>query len=355
MALFIFLAACDNDDDDNDNPDPATVYKEYSGSGSEGDLLSFEINHTDQTYIVYNETTGEEDNGSYTIMEGGNMDGIYQVSADGDQFYAVELTDKILAANFPTGNPNNTISFGVSAALDNTGNTGNIAGEYIFMVMDNTGLMGDAYIKEWGILSVNANNTWLKTNYATNTGDGSIPEMSPEQYTGSLPLTAGDESGTWQVNGDNAEQLDVVIDGAGIELTGYIYATASEAAFVLDLGTGNGFLLGLKVTGSSFASVAGDYKFINVWDNGLGAGNYSIDESGMVNWYHNGSDGGSSGSFQLTQCSNVFTNVFYCENVQMEQDYYEKLYCVIVGDIIMHFSFDNDNGNFAQYGAGARL
>lgn len=356
LIIVLIISGCKKEsDDDPEIPKSENIINDYSGSGSEGDLITFSINQTNNSYSIVNETTSVSDNGTYSVMNDSNFNGIYKVNIGTSDFYAVELSDKILAANFPTGNPNNNISFGVSSELDNTSNISNIKGDYVFMVMDNNGIMSDPTIKEWGILTLN-DSTWFKKNFATNTGDGSVTEMSPDLYTGSLPLTSGDESGKWNVDGTNKERLNVTIDGIPVNLSGYVYATASEASFVLDLGTGNGFLLGLKITNSiSFSDIQGDYKFVNVWDNGFGAGNYSINSTGYVNWYHDGSDGATTGNFQLTQCSNIFKNVFYVKNTLIDTAYYEDIYCVIIGDIIMHFSFDASNGNFAQYGTGGRI
>ena len=72
-----------------------------------------------------------------------------------DQSKLLELNDKIIAANFPTGNPLNTISYGVSSKLDNTDNVSNIAGDYLFMTMSEEGIMDDPSIKQWGIFTKN--------------------------------------------------------------------------------------------------------------------------------------------------------------------------------------------------------
>ncbi|MCD4793362.1 MAG: hypothetical protein K8R54_09030 [Bacteroidales bacterium] len=356
MVIAVSIGACKKDNvvEPEDNEDD--IIKSYSGSGSEGDLVTFEINHTDGSYTIHNETTGEDESGNYTIITDNDLTGIYEINIGASNFYAVELDDKIIAANFPTGNPNNNISVGVSSSIDNSSNMNNIHGNYAYIIMDNDGIMDDPKIKEWGILNVKDDNTWIKKGYATNTGDGSIPELSPDQYAGTLPITSGDETGTWVVNGENKERLDVSIDGSSESLSGFVYADVEEAAFLLDLGAGNGFLIGLRITdNSSFSIIADDYKFINVWDNGYGAGNYSISNTGVVNWVHQGSDGSSDGNFQLTQCTNVLNNFFYCNNVDLGDDYFESIYCIVVGDIILQFGFDNSNGDFAQYGIGAKI
>lgn len=357
MVIAVIIGACEKNEDSEPNENSNDLIHEYSGSGSAGDLITFTIDQTKNRYTIHNETTGVDEHGNYTILSDNNLSGVYKINTGSSNYYAIELNEKIIAANFPTGNPDNNISFGVSSSIDNTGNTGNIFGDYAYIIMDNNGIMNDPLIKEWGILNVKGNHTWIKKGYATNTGNGSIPEMSPEEYTGSLPITSGDETGSWAVNGVNKERIDVTVNGIPGNLAGFVYASYNEAAFLLDLGTGNGFLIGVKITDlSSFNTIAGNYKYINIWgNNGLGAGNFSINNNGQVNWTHQGSAGPSNGSFQLTQCSNVFKNIYYCDDVDLGGGYYEQLYCVISGDIILHFGFDNSNGNFAQYGIGARF
>lgn len=357
MFTAVLIGACDKKEDTEPGDDNSSLIHEYSGSGSAGDLITFTIDQSKNRYTIHNETTGVDANGNYTILSDNNLSGVYKLNTGSSNFYAIELDEKIIAANFPSGNPDNNISFGISSSIDNTGNAGYISGNYVYIIMDIDGIMNDPLIKEWGILNVKGNHSWIKQGYATNTGNGSIPEMSPDEYTGSLPITTGDETGSWVVNGANKERIDVSVDGSPGNLAGYVYASYSEAAFLLDLGTGKGFLIGLKITdNSSFNTIAGNYKYINVWgNNGFGAGNYSINNSGHVNWTHQGSAGPSNGSFQLTQCSNVFKNIYYCDNVDLGGGYHEQLYCVFSGDMIIHFGFDNSNGNFMQYGIGARF
>lgn len=359
MFTAILTGACDKKEETEPEDENSGLIHEYSGSGAAGDLLTFTIDQSKNRYSIHNETTAVDANGNYTIMTDNNLSGVYKLNTGSLNYYAVELDEKIIATNFPSGNPDNNISFGVSSSIDNTGNTGYISGDYVYIVMNINGIMNNYLIKEWGILNIKENHSWIKQGYATNTGNGSIPVMLPEEYTGSLPITSGEATGSWVVNGTHKERLDVTVDGSPGSLAGYVYATYNEAAFLLDLGTGNGFLIGLKITDlSTFNTIAGNFKYINVWgtnNNGFGAGNFSINNSGHVNWTHQGNAGPSNGSFQLTQCSNVFRNIYYCDDVDLGGGYHEQLYCVISGNIILHFGFDNSNGNFAQYGIGARF
>ena len=86
MVIAVLMGSCKKDDatePDNNNNNPSDVIKDYSGSGSEGDLITFSINQTDKTYSVHNETTGNDDNGTY-IVKTGNLNNIYEVTANNE-------------------------------------------------------------------------------------------------------------------------------------------------------------------------------------------------------------------------------------------------------------------------------
>ena len=353
MTLLIVFAmltgACKKDEDETipDNNNQTDIIKNYSGSGSKGDLITFSINQTDKTYTVHNETTGNDDNGVYTVKTG-NFNGIYEVTANNETFFAVELSDKVLAANFPTGNSENDISFGVSSSLSYLNNSANIIGDYIWIIMSNNEVDGSVLNKEWGVLTIKSDGTWVTKNYIGGSGSTSN-YLSPEDFSETLPLISGDQAGTWVVNGTHQERLNVTINGATGTLTGYVYGDANSSAFVLDLGTGNGFLLGIKNTNASLPNIAGTYNYIDVAvDGSKGAGNYTISSTGSVIWnYINTAGSIDSGSFNLTQC-NTLRNTYYGTDVNLGD-----VYVVICGDIILHFIFDN-NG-FASYGAGGKI
>ena len=344
-ALALGLSACAADSDDGSPTDGGgdPIVNHYAGSASEGDLVTFEIDKTNKTYVATNETTGGSSSGSYSTMTG-ELQGVYEVTADGDRFFAVELDDKILAANFPTGNAANDLSYGVSAEIDNNGKVAQIAGDYIWIRIANDEVNGSVLNKEWGALTVASDGNWYKRNY---TGDAASPmDVDPE-----FPLTGGDESGTWTVDDANKERLVVTVDGSTETLTGFAYASQNEAAFLLDLGTGEGFMLGVENSSVSQATIAGTYKFVDAWANGgRGAGNATIPASGDGTFYHKNDDGTIvSGTLTTITQSPYFSNTFECRATEIQAD----LYLVVMGDIMLHFMFD-DNG-FVSYGAGAKL
>jgi len=357
MVIVALIGSCKKDEntdpDDNNNNDPTDVIKAYSGSGSKGDLITFSINQTNKTYSVHNETTGNDDNGTYTVKTG-DLNNIYEVTASGETFFAVELSDKIIAANFPTGNSENDISFGVSSSLSYLNNSANIIGDYTWIIMTNDEIDGSTANKVWGVMTVNSDGTWIKKNYKGGSGFSSnTGYLAPNDFSETLPLTSGDEQGTWEVNGTHEERLNVTINGVVGTLTGYVYGDANSSAFLLDLGTGNGFLLGVKNTNTNISNIAGTYSFIDVArDGSKGAGNYVISSTGNVSWNHITTEGTGvdSGTFDFTQCPNL-KNVYYCEG----DEKLGNIYGVICGDIIIHFLFKKDDGSFSSYGAGGKI
>ncbi|MBN1188010.1 MAG: hypothetical protein JXB49_37390 [Bacteroidales bacterium] len=351
----ILIISCNKDDDNNGDDDTSTdVINDYSGSGAKGDLITFAINQTQKTYTVHNETTNTDNEGTYSVMSG-NFNGIYKVTANSGTFFAVEVADEILAANFPTGNSDNNISFGVSSSLSYLNNSTNITGDYTWIIMCNKEIDGSTSNKEWGVMTVKSDGTWIKKNYKGGSGYVNPGYLSPDLFNETLPLASGDETGTWEVNGTHQERLNVSINGTSGTLTGYVYGDANSAAFLLDLGTGNGFLLGIKNTNVTLSQIAGNYSFVDVWNTGYkGAGNYNINSSGSVTWNHvTTSDLQESGSFSLAQCS-YLKNTYYTNNASIG-GYNVSVYCVICGDLIMHFFFNNTDGGFIAYGAGGKI
>jgi hypothetical protein len=350
LSLAISFSACKKDD--NKTTD---VVKNYSGSGSRGDLITFAINQTDKTYSVNNETTGIDESGSYSIMNGA-LKGIYKINAMAQNFYAVELDDKIIAANFPTGQSENKISFGISSSINNVGKESQIAGDYIYIHFTNQSVNGAVENKEWGVVSVLASGALYIKPYATG-GTGSLTSLSPENFNLSLPLTSGDMQGSWSVNGQDKVKLNIGIQGT--QYTGFAYPSATSSVFMLDMGTGNGYILGLKISSSAvtLSQLAGLYKYVGVVADGSrlggnaliktdGTGTCAIESNGILsdNEYFTG----------ITQCPNL-PNVMYCNHFDPDYPSYQgKAYFIVAGDIIMYFIFNNQ-GDFNAYGAGAKI
>ncbi len=351
MGILIFIASsCSKDDNSNKNF--------YVGSASRGDLVTFEINKTDKTYSVDNETTGTSESGSYSIMDG-VLDGIYKVSTGGHYFYAVELDNQALAANFPTGHIDNKISFGVSSSINNVGKESQIAGSYIYIHFCNSIVNGNIRNKEWGVVSVLANGTLYIKSYATGGDPGlsGLTPLAPEEFNTSLPLSSGDLQGSWSVNGEVKAKLNVGIQGT--QYTGFSYTTLTSAAFLLDMGTGNGYILGLKISSTpiSLSQLAGNYKFVGVVADGKKLGGNALinsDGTGTCALEIDGVLSDNEYFENITQCPNL-TNVLYADHYDPDfPTYHGKAYFVLVGDIMMYFIFDNE-GLFNAYGAGAKM
>ncbi|RPH33211.1 MAG: hypothetical protein EHM93_05950 [Bacteroidales bacterium] len=351
MGISIFVISSCSKDDSSDRG-------VYVGSASRGDLVTFEINKTDKTYSVDNETTGASESGSYTIMDG-ELDGIYKVSTGGHYFYAVELDNQALAANFPSGHAENKISFGVSSSINNVGKESQIAGNYIYIHFCNSAINGNVRNKEWGIVSVLANGTLYIKPYATGGDPGlsGLTPLAPEEFNTSLPLSSGDLQGSWSVNGDDKAKLNVGIQGT--QYTGFSYTSGSSATFLLDMGTGNGYILGLKIPSTTIpiAQLTGTYKFVGVVEDGKKLGGNALIKSDGTGTCALEIDGVLSDNeyFEnITQCPHL-PNVLYADHFDPDFPTYQgKAYFVLEGDIMMYFIFDNE-GLFNAYGAGAKM
>lgn len=331
----------------------------YSGSASAGDLVVFSVDTQAKTYTLHNETTDNDATGSYSLLTG-DLAGVMEVSAGGKHLFAVELDGKVLAANV-TGDDQNDILFGVYGGLDNSGKESQIAGIYSWIIMSDKPVNGSTSVKYWGILDVGADGTWRKFDYAAGAGSGPVTSLAPEDYSGALPPSGTpDSTGTWSVNGNAKERLVVTVDGAQGTMTGFAYAAADASVFLLDLGVGNGFMLGLKnpATHYTLQEIAGTYKFVDVWGSSRGAGNYVISATGASSYYHKDQDGDIAQGYlqDLAPCPNI-PNMFVIEHMEWgtsgtEDD--NNIRLVVIGNIIMHFTFSAD-GAFVSYGAGARL
>ncbi len=336
----------------------------YAGSASHGDLVVFSVDHESGTCEVVNETTGQTSNVSFTVRDDQYLAGILDIAAESDHFYAVELTNKLIAANFDTGNPNNTISFGVSGGTNNMANKANIPGDYVYIHISNAAVNGSTDIKEWGLLSIIDDGTYRVRAYATDAGDNSLAPMAPEAWSGAFPVETPNVTGTWDVNDSDHARIDVTMDGSGVNLTGFAYAPDPNGIFVLDMGTGYGFILAMKILPTmTLANLAGEYKFINVWNDSMGAGRSAgravINADGSGSFGHLDVNGNfSAGGFDpLQACPNI-QNMFFTSSVEMSGDtvVYIKHYFVLLPYAIMGFNFRTDGGfRFVGYSVGARL
>jgi hypothetical protein len=351
MGILVFTASsCKKNDDVSDK-------NYYKGSASRGDLVTFEINKTDKSYLINNETTGNVSGGTYSIMNG-QLSGVYKVTTGDNNFYAVELDDQVIAANFPSGNSENKITFGISAGINNVGREAQIAGDYIYIHFSNTAVNGNVRNKEWGIVSVLQSGTLYIKSYATGgtPGISGLTTLAPENFNLTLPLSAGNLQGSWSVNGNDKVKLNVGINGT--QYAGFSYATSTSAVFLLDMGVGNGYILGLKIpaTPVTINQIAGTYKFVGVVSDGKklagnaiiktdGTGTCAIETNGVLsdNEYFTG----------ITQCPHL-SNVLYANHFDPDFPTYQgKAYFVLMGDIMVYIIFDNQ-GLFNAYGAGAK-
>ena len=349
--LSLSIASCSDDSSSSSTPAPGggnnnSTINKYSGSATYGDLVTFSINKSNQTYSLYNETTNQTENGSYSVMTN-SFNGIYEVSANGSFFYGVELDDKIVVGNFPSGNSSNDLSFGVSSEIDNSSQVGNFPGNYFYVKL---GPYLQSNPMEWGQFTLTADSMHAFTMDKGTNG--------PEDTTINFPISYNNSNldGSWQLSGTNSDRIDMNLEGTSV--TGYAYSSGNTSVFLIDLGTGQGSVIAYKVDpNATLANIADDYKFIEFYQDGeKGAGNYTLAANGSVTYsYTNGNPADLETNVTLLSnfqsVNSQLPNVYYAYNVDADGNH---LYFVVAGDAIMHYHFDS-NFDFQGYGAGAAL
>lgn len=358
-AISVILAAtsCKKDDDNppiDINPPAEDVVNKYSGAATPGSQITFEINQTDFAYAIHNETEGDSYGGLYTIMTGDHY-GIYNLKANYSNYYAVEMSDKIVAANYKSV-MGNAITYCVSQDVDNTANIANIAGDYIYIAFSDAAVNGSLNHKEWGVLTAGSDGSLLLKAYSTG-GSGTLTTMGPENFNLPLPLTSGDITGTWSVNGTDKERLDVTLSSVpGATFTGYSYATADGSCFILNRGTDNGFVMGLRIMNYTPSQLAGTYSYAGKRSNGeVCADKISIGAAGtgIIHTVDKDLTASYGELDSLNQCSS-FQNVVYGDFLTgIPLNVTGKIYLAIVNEMTMYIMIDNF-GNFYAYGLGGK-
>jgi hypothetical protein len=322
------------------------VIQGYSGSASYGDIITYSIDSTKKVYTIHNETTGATDSHSYIDSANSMLTGVKEVTFDGNTYYAVELDGKIIVTNFPSGNSSNKVCFGVSSALDNTGLTNQFAGDYAWIQ-----LKEDATpYRAWGGLTIYGAGTYGMKGYSSN--------LNPLEST-SIPFPLSDSSiaigadhGTWVSDGTHKERVNVHSETlTPSDYTGFAYVSADSTVFLMDLGIGNGFMLGVKNPSSQYTpdQIAGTYKFVDVDNNGIGgSGSFVIDLSGDASYYHIDQSGNPITGNLTSIHSTSLNNTFYYSAGN------NRVYLIFTGSIIAILTTDQ-NGNFISYGAGAKM
>lgn len=358
MGILLMLSnSCKKEPKPEDPIKPTPNVNTYSGSGAYGDLVTFKFNQKNYTYTTYNETTGDSSSGAYTILDG-ELQGVYRVVAEQDTFFAVELNDKFVAANFPTGNPLNNLSMGISSEIDNSNNMANVAGDYVFIGIEENGYYNDSKYKEWGVITVHQNGIFEGMSYATGGPYPLHETVGPEEWSYGFPLVKDsiEFDGTVAVDPTHKERLTVVVNNQpSANYKGFVYATPTEGVMILDRGVGNGFQLCIKINAAStLANIPGSYKYISVHnDNTPVGGNATISADGSGTYTQMTPNGTiESGTLQnVMQCPHI-QNMYVGDMVSTQVD--GKMYLCIVGDIFFMIGIKN-SGKFAQYGAGAKL
>lgn len=357
FACIAGLMACDKDDDNPpDEPTPSPdIINTYSGASLPGDVLRVDINQTQSAYVIHNETQSDSYGGPFSIMTG-TLAGIYNLKAGTDNYYGVELADQLLACSHKSV-LGNSFDIAVGQELDNSAAIANIAGDYIYLRIDDGEVNGSTSHMEWGLISVFSDSSFIVRSYATG-GTGSLLQMSPENISIPLPLSAGDFTGNWQVNPSNRERLLISLSYApGVTQTGFAFANSNSSAFIVNLGEGNGFMFGLRINAASPAQLAGTYAFSSMTSSLRSRADKITMNSTGTGYAYSVNDAGTE-SFQeldsLNQCSTLPNVVHGVYRTGLPLTSTGKIYCVVSGDLCMYVLLNKGTGTVLSYGAGSR-
>jgi len=317
----------------------------YKGSAEPGDIVQYTIDEANKMYSAINYSVGgQETKGSFfTWNKKKNISDIFTMEQNDYFYYAVELTDKFLATNFPAATSKVSISASISSEIDNIRDFAKFNGEYVFFGINSDGNNN----MEWGLAYFENGNWWLN-NYQTK---DVLPDAVDENS-----LTKSQKTGTYSIN--PADKTSFIMNSPdGEKLSGFGYASNDEAVIVIDMGDGHGFIQAIKIPDKQvdLKSLEGTYYFIDSdVDFGSGAGAISIDDDGFMDGFITDEKGDifEWGNPQQLQQGNI-PNVFFTKEDSDEST--NIFYLVICGDFMMYFTLEDDDRGIISYGIGGRV
>ncbi len=350
LSLAISFSACKKDDDEltpdnnnnnNNNNPPITNVNKYMGSASYGDVITYEVDEGNKTYKYHNETTNQTDSGTFVVSTDAATEGVYKISIGSDNFYAVELEDKIFATSLPSGRVDNLLSVSISSELDLSTNytIADLAGKYLCLNFDNKSIRDSTV---WGGFDLKPDGT-----YTFNYGPNYAQDFDENLHFSGL------STGTFTIDSENPSRMIIHSNANGQDYIGTIYP---DKLLLLDNGVGNGFSIGIKYPDSPItqSSIAGNYRYLDITVDGYqGVGAYSIPASGGVLEYtyeYNtatipAGTGSTSDFAPVSQVNNCFETT--------DENGITTTMILLPGEVMMHFSWNN-NG-LLSYGVGAKI
>lgn len=382
LCLSTFLLFACSDDGGDDKPSTTgtggsgggggTTINKYNGSASYGDILDFEVNQTNSTYTAVNLTTNITESSSFSVLDAAVeidsvlydvFQGIYEIDeGTNGRSYAIEIADRLLAGNFPTGRAANDIFLALSDEQDYSSRTDEIEGDYFYVALEpgnqSTGQ------NEWGMFSID------------DEGDlyGFYSYKAPEDTTITIPIDsamAAPLGNTFYFelglqNGDEltfTDENDVQVPG----VVGYVYIGGESTAIMIDQGTGEGTIFAFKIDDSqtngneNFNKYIGEYKYVDFYEGSTldkGAGNFSVQaghvfDRSLIGYVTDPSydDYYAEVTSGISMTWTGYPGLYVSNNYDGNGS---DLYQMFAGDFVMYFDYTS-SGNFQGYGIGGRL
>lgn len=378
-AITLFTISCSDDDDSsakpttNNNGGGSSVTNKYSGSASYGDLLELEVNQTDDVLTVNNLTTGVTENNGYSELDAaldidGTLydvyEGIYEIDEGANgKSYAIEIADRILAGNFPTGKAANDIFLAVTDEVDYSGREQEMVGTYFYVSLEpGAQANGD---NEWGMLTIDE--------YGDVYGFW-CDQKSPSDTAVNVPIDSATAASIYQgfhlkLGNINGSEFALMDESGSVlnDLKGYVYIGGESSAIMIDQGTGKGAVFAFKSDLSqangneNFSKYVDEYKYVDFYEYftlDKGAGNFSINSNktfdiSLIGWDNDP----NVNDYNVDVLAGANMSWTGYPGVYESNDWNGNgftLYHVFAGDFVMYFDYDA-NDQFKGYGIGGSL
>jgi hypothetical protein len=313
----------------------------YFLTGNGSNAITYKIDKNDKSYTFINESSGTSGSGVFSLSSNPNLNGIYETTVNGLVYSAIELPGKFFATTAPSGNANNSFSFGITADLNLLSdiNTEAIPGRYIWIDFDN---LEDF---DWGGTDIKSDGTFT----------WQLGPESDADFDESVHF-AGGGSGNWAVSSTNPSRINFSFFGNTFE--GAIYP---GKALIHPHRTGRGFTAGIKYpeTPVSQISAAGKYKWIDRTPEGYrGVGLFDLPASGTTAsaymYYYNNPyvDSGTATITNFKRSSKV--NNAFTGQTGTEGDMSYTSFIILPGEALLFFTWDED-GDFIDCGIAFKV
>jgi len=341
-------------DDDGSCIYHESLIENFSGTTDQGGSFSYEYNFDQSFFRWTDELSGEEQEGSYRDL-GSEYRGVLELEIDQETVHTFKSPKGYTVGYFPGENGKHSLAFGTSTDINLADNTAALFGDYVYFFMSPQGVNNNSLYKEWGLISL-SNKEFRIVNFATG-GEGDYDAIGPHMLDSidfKLPVNSSYDPSPefWEYDSEHQERLILASD-LGKDLTIYASPNDNQSILAVDVQE-EGMGIALKIDDISLSDVAGEYRSIDIDEEGKGLhGTMTLSSSGSLSYNYpgrenNNDDGSISG---LIKSETDVSNCFYKENFDEDGT---SIFMFFSGDALLYVVL-NEDGETVSYGMGYRL